>query len=152
MCSTLNSRLSLQARHPERRIQSNPRGPGLPRWGLEAGPKAWSRRSDVPDVADGRVSCATPSGRPSATVHRATPSAHCSVCAALCALFCVRRTTQGSSRPFSTRAAGSRTVKQEPSSFAVSTSTLPSICWRAFQVTARPSPVPSYSRARPSDS
>ncbi len=40
MCSTLNSRLSLQARHPERRIQSGPRGPGLPRWGLEAGPKA----------------------------------------------------------------------------------------------------------------
>jgi len=50
MCSTLNSRLSLQARHLERRIQSNPRGPGLPRWGLEAGPKAWSRTSDVPEM------------------------------------------------------------------------------------------------------
>jgi len=26
------------------------RSPGLPRWGLEAGPKAWSRTSDVPEM------------------------------------------------------------------------------------------------------
>ncbi len=90
MCSTLNSRLSLQARHPERRIQSNPRDPGLPRWGLEAGSKAWSRRSDVPDVADGRVSCATPplwtavrNGAPCDAL-RALFCVRCSVCAVLC--------------------------------------------------------------------